>query len=104
MARGMIIRLIPNHGFGYVRTVQGRDLFFHSRQLQGVEYAALAERQQVEFEVGRGSDGCLEAVKVRLAPQTVQADASAKLGSPEKPDRWQIFMQKKGKGKAQGRS
>ena len=66
MAKGTIRRLITDQGFGFIRTAEGRDLFFHRNELQGVDYATLREGQDVEFEVGRGRDGRSEAVKVRL--------------------------------------
>ena len=60
------IKLITDQVFGFIRTVEGKDLFFHRSQLQGVDYSSLREGQQVEFEVGRGHDGRLQAVRVRL--------------------------------------
>ncbi len=66
MSRGRIIRLIKAHDLGFIKTEQGEDLFFHRRQLQGVDYNSLIEGQQVEFEVEQGPDGSC-AVKVRLA-------------------------------------
>ncbi len=66
MPKGTIRRLITERGFGFIRTEQEEDLFFHRSQLQGVDYSSLREGQQVEFEVGEGPDGSC-AVKVRLA-------------------------------------
>jgi len=68
MPKGTIRRLITDRGFGFIKTEQGEDLFFHRNQLQGVDYNSLREGQQVEFEVGRGRNGRLQAVRVRLAP------------------------------------
>ena len=67
MPKGTIRRLIADRGFGFIQTVEGKDLFFHRSQLQGVDYDSLREGQQVEFEVGRGRNGRPQAVKVRLA-------------------------------------
>ena len=66
MPKGTIRRLVRDRGFGFIRTEQGEDLFFHRNELQGVEFASLREGQQVEIEVGQGPDGSC-AVKVRLA-------------------------------------
>ena len=72
MPKGTIRRLIADRGFGFIQTAEGKDLFFHRNQLQGVEFASLREGQQVEFEVAQGPDGSC-AVKVRLAqPKTEQ--------------------------------
>jgi CspA family cold shock protein len=67
MPQGTIKRLIADRGFGFIRTAEGKDLFFHRSELQGVDYSSLREGQQVEFEVGRGRDGRLQAVRVKLA-------------------------------------
>jgi CspA family cold shock protein len=67
MAKGTIRRLITDRGFGFIQTAEGKDLFFHRSQLQGVDYSSLREGQQVEFEVGQGRSGRPEAVSVKLA-------------------------------------
>jgi len=67
MAKGTIRRLITDRGFGFIQTAEGKDLFFHRSQLEGVDYSSLREGQEVEFEVGQGRSGRPEAVRVRLA-------------------------------------
>ena len=67
MAKGTIRRLITDRGFGFIQTAEGKDLFFHRSQLEGVDYTSLREGQEVEFEVGQGRSGRPEAVRVRLA-------------------------------------
>jgi len=66
MPKGTIKRLITDRGFGFIRTEQGGDLFFHRNQLQGIDYDSLSKGQQVEFEVGQGGDGRPLATNVRL--------------------------------------
>ena len=68
MPKGKIKWLIADRGFGFIQTAEGKDLFFHRNQLQGVDYSSLREGQQVEFEVGQGRDGRPDAVSVKLAP------------------------------------
>ena len=68
MPKGTIRRLIADRGFGFIQTAEGKELFFHRNQLQGVDYSFLREGQQVEFEVGRDRNGRPEAVSVKLAP------------------------------------
>lgn len=70
MAKGTIKRLVPDRGFGFIKPGEDADIFFHSSELQGTEFAALREGQSVEFEIGRGRDGRSQAVKVRLAQAT----------------------------------
>lgn len=68
MARGRIRRLIADRGFGFIHPADGADLFFHRSEVQGVDFASLAEGQEVEFELAKGQDGRSQAVKVRLTP------------------------------------
>ncbi len=67
MPKGKIRRLLTERGFGFIRTVEGEDLFFHRSQVEGVNFSSLKEGQLVEFEVGLGRDGKYQAVKVRPA-------------------------------------
>ena len=66
MPKGTIRRLM-DRGYGFIKTEQEEDLFFHRNDLEGVEFASLSEGQEVEFEKGEGRDGRPQAVKVRLA-------------------------------------
>ncbi len=66
MAKGTIKRLM-DRGFGFIKTEEEEELFFHSNDLEGVEFNSLNEGQEVEFEKGQGQDGRPKAVKVRLA-------------------------------------
>ena len=66
MPKGTIRRLM-DRGYGFIKTEQEEDLFFHRNDLEGVEFNSLTEGQEVEFEKGEGRDGRTQAVKVRLA-------------------------------------
>ena len=66
MPKGTIRRRM-DRGFGFIKTDQEEDLFFHRNSLEGVEFNSLSEGQEVEFERGQGRDGRPAAVKVRLA-------------------------------------
>ena len=66
MARGTIKKLIRDKGYGFIQTEEGKDLFFHQSQLQGVEYPSLKEGQEVEYEAGTGRGGRPEAANVKL--------------------------------------
>ena len=65
MAKGTIKKLISDKGFGFILTAEGKDLFFHRSQLQGLDYASLKEGQEVEYEAGTGRGGRPEATKVK---------------------------------------
>ncbi len=61
------IKTLMERGYGFIKTEQEGDLFFHRNVLEGVEFNSLSEGQEVEFEKGQGRDGRPAAVKVRLA-------------------------------------
>jgi len=65
MPKGTIRRLMER-GFGFIKTEDETDIFFHRNDLEGVEFNSLSEGQEVEFEKGRGRDGRPQANKVRL--------------------------------------
>lgn len=58
MQRGTIKKLVSDKGFGFIAGQQrGKDLFFHLSSLQDVEFDALYEGQEVEFESEDGQKG-----------------------------------------------
>ncbi len=61
------IKKIMDRGYGFIKTEQGEDLFFHGNDVEGVEFNSLNEGQEVEFENGQGRDGRPKAVNVKLA-------------------------------------
>ncbi len=65
MPKGTIRRL-TDRGFGFIKTEDETDLFFHRNDIEGVEFNSLSEGQEVEFETSQGRDGRPRAVKVRL--------------------------------------
>lgn len=63
MAEGTIKKL-TDKGFGFTNTGGAKDLFFHSKSLQGVSFDELREGQKVTFTEGQGPKGpCAENVK-----------------------------------------
>ena len=63
MDKGTIARL-TDKGYGFIKVEDSeKDLFFHSNELQGVEYDSLNEGDAVEFEKTEGEKGP-QAVKV----------------------------------------
>ena len=64
MAEGTIKKL-TDKGFGFIKTGSEKDLFFHSKSLQGVEFDDLQEGQKVSYTEGQGPKGpCAENVKL----------------------------------------
>ena len=65
MPQGTIKKLVSDRGFGFIKTGNGKDLFFHSNCLQGVRYEELSEGLKVSFTEGNGPKGpCAENVKL----------------------------------------
>jgi len=70
MAQGTIKKLVSDRGFGFIlpegAPPNGKDLFFHRADVQGVGYDALREGGQVEYELGTDERrGTPKAVNVR---------------------------------------
>lgn len=62
MAEGTIKKL-TDKGFGFINTGSAKDLFFHSKNVQGSSFDQLYEGQKVSFTEGRGPKGpCAENV------------------------------------------
>ncbi len=67
MPKGTIKKLM-DRGFGFIQPESGGgDIFFHSNDLEGVEFNNLKEGAEVEFEKGQENDGRNKAIKVKLA-------------------------------------
>jgi CspA family cold shock protein len=64
MSEGSIKKLI-DRGFGFINTGGAKDLFFHSKSLQGVSFEQLHEGQRVSYTEGQSPKGpCAENVTV----------------------------------------
>jgi cold shock protein len=64
--QGTIKRVVRDRGFGFIRTADGQEVFFHRSSLQNLDFDSLKEGQNVEFEMERGEKGP-RAVSVRQA-------------------------------------
>ena len=60
------IRQLTDRGFGFITTEDGKDLFFHRNEIEGVEFSSLRAGQGVQFELGQDKKGRTQAVKVAL--------------------------------------
>lgn len=66
MQDGTIVRL-ADRGFGFIKTEgQEKDLFFHSKELVGVDFDSLKEGDKMTFEVADSPKG-KNAIKVSKA-------------------------------------
>ena len=64
--QGTIKRVIRDRGFGFIRSADGKEIFFHRSSLQELNFDVLQEGQAVEFEMENGPKGP-RAVAVRQA-------------------------------------
>ena len=64
--QGTIKRVIRDRGFGFIRSAEGQEVFFHRSGLQNLNFDSLREGDNVEFELEQGEKGP-RAVNVRAA-------------------------------------
>ncbi len=82
MTKGTIKKLMDN-GFGFIKTEEEKDLFFHRNEIEGVEFTSLRAGQEVEFEMGQDSKGRPQAVKVRLVETQVDDESDDDQGGDD---------------------
>ena len=59
------IKKVMDKGFGFIKTANEKDLFFHSSAVQGVSFNELREGQKVTYTEGIGQKGpCAENVRL----------------------------------------
>jgi len=62
--QGTIKRVVRDRGFGFIRSAEGREIFFHRSSLQELDFDALKEGDAVAFEVEDGPKGP-RAIEIR---------------------------------------
>ena len=55
--QGTIKRIVRDRGFGFIRSTEGQEVFFHRTGLQNLNFDSLREGERVEFEVEQGEKG-----------------------------------------------
>ena len=71
MSTGTIKRLVRDQGFGFIKIVDGFDLFFHCSELLDTSFDSLKEGQEVDFKASLSSKG-LKATNVKLLERKVR--------------------------------
>ncbi len=75
--RGIVDRIVPEGGFGFIVGPNGEEYFFHRTALAGPEFGELGPGVEVLFDVADGEgddpDEHLRAVAVRLGPDAIPA-------------------------------
>lgn len=62
--QGTIKRVIRDRGFGFIKSTEGQEIFFHRSGLQNINFDGLKEGENVEFEMEKGEKGP-RAINVR---------------------------------------
>jgi cold shock CspA family protein len=74
---GMIERLSPERGFGFIRADDGREFFFHRSALHATRFEDLAPGTAVDFQIGHEKgdrpDEGPRAVSVHMAADALPA-------------------------------
>jgi CspA family cold shock protein len=68
MHTGKIKKLIRERGFGFISDTDGREVFFHRSSVIDVQFDALQEGRDVEFDVEKSPKGP-RAVNVKVVTQ-----------------------------------
>ena len=55
--QGTIKRVVRDRGFGFIRSTDGQEVFFHRNGLQQMDFDSLKEGSTVEFEVEQSEKG-----------------------------------------------
>ena len=63
---GTVKRLVIDKGFGFIKTTDGNEYFFHRSAMIGTTFESLSEGQRVTFAQGQGPKGP-RAEEVRVA-------------------------------------
>ena len=66
--QGTIKRIVRDRGFGFIRSTDGQEVFFHRSTLRELAFDSIKEGQAVEFEMESGDKGP-RATKVTSSPK-----------------------------------
>ena len=55
--KGTIKRVVRDRGYGFIRSSDGKEVFFHRNTLQQMDFDSLKEGATVEFEVEQSEKG-----------------------------------------------
>jgi cold shock CspA family protein len=65
----IVTRLYPEEGYGFIRTIDGREIYFHRNSVVNEEFEALSEGTGVHFEEELGEEGP-QATSVKVIGRT----------------------------------
>jgi cold shock CspA family protein len=62
---GIVVQLFPDKGYGFLRALDGREIYFHRNSVVNEEFDRMSEGTGVNFEAEMGDKG-LQATSVRV--------------------------------------
>ena len=66
MPKGKIQKTIKDKGYGFIKVEDGEEIFFHAKNLQGLNSTSIKKGAPVEFDIGKDKWGRLVALNIRL--------------------------------------
>ena len=57
VSAGTVKKIIADRGFGFIRSDDGREVFFHRSGLKGLTFESLKEGQAVDFDLEEATRG-----------------------------------------------
>jgi cold shock CspA family protein len=68
MITGTVVRLEKGSGYGFIRTEDGKEAFFHQRWLRYIHFKDIEVGSKIVFELQKGHRG-YKALNMRFAPE-----------------------------------
>ena len=65
MPKGKIQKPIKEKSYGFIQTENGEEIFFHTKNLQGLNSKSIKKGNPVEFDIGKDQLGRPVAINIR---------------------------------------
>lgn len=85
--RALVVRLFPEEGYGFLRTVDGREFYFHQHAVLNGDFPRLAVGTEVRFEPSMGEQGP-QASTVRIVNKPGKRETSETADREDVPVGW----------------
>lgn len=86
---GIITQLQPEQDFGFLKTLDGREIYFHRNSLVNDDFARLAIGTGVQFFVSEGNDGPQASTLRIISKPGVRAEKTDQDAPAQPPAGWQ---------------
>lgn len=85
--RALVVRLFAEEGYGFLRTMDGREFYFHEHAVLNHDFPRLAVGTEVRFEPSMGEQGP-QASTVRIVNKPGERESDATAHRPDVPPDW----------------